>query len=192
MTTDRALNEFLNEFDNKKRRQQQRAAIDEQSIAKKRASLEPIRRLLSKFTEFGIIVSDADRGARGVPADATKQFSYYEGESSPSWYPGVSLFFDHPVPAEIAIPNEHDQAKEGVVVIRLANNHKDQNMLLQRFANLEVAAEVLAKFLGKNALGMAHDPRSSRPRPKRVDASVLSSAPAEAPASATGKGSASE
>lgn len=179
---DKALNEFLNVFEERKRKESTRQLMELQAIEKKRAALMPIRKLLNRFVEMGLVVPDSEIGNPGVSATATKKFSFYEGESSPTWAPGASLYFDNPAQVEIAIPNEADQEKEGVIVIRSVTNHKDRNMLHQKFSSIEAVKEALAKFLGKNAVSIDRDPRTVVRKKQAVpDPAVLKGAPNEPP-----------
>lgn len=179
---DKSLGEFLNAFDERKRKETQRANLELQLIEKKRKALEPIRKFLQRFNELGLVVPDAEAGGPGVALDSTKRFAVYEGESSPSWAPGVSLFFDHPAQVEISIPNDSDIEKHGAVVIRVVSAHRDKNMLQQKFGNIAAAKDALARFLGKTAISIETDPRRARSTSKPDD-SVLASAPKEPPES---------
>lgn len=178
---DKSLGEFLSAFDEKKRKETQRAALEIQLIDRKRKALEPVRKFLQRFNELGLVVPDSEAGSPGVPSNSTKRFAVYEGESSPSWAPGVSLYFDHPAQVEISIPNDSDIEKHGAVVIRVVSAHRDKNMLQQKFLNIAAAKDALARFLGKTAISIETDPRKARAASKPSEA-MLSSAPKEPPA----------
>ena len=189
MSEDRALSEFLQEFDSRKQKESKKAHLEVQLIEAKRKELRGLRKLLQRFVDMGLVVLDSRIGEPGYAPNATQKFAFYEGESSPTWGPGVSLYFDHPAQVEIAIPNEIDKAKEGCVVMRSVTQHKDRIMLHQQFADMEQAKENLAKFLGKNAVSIERDPRIAMAASRssvsviggRIDPSVLSSAPKEPP-----------
>ena len=187
MSEDKALDEFLQAFDDRKRKENKRAHLEVQLIERKRRELASIRKLLQRCVDMGLIVSDSRIGEPRFAPNATQNFAYYEGESSPTWGPGISLYFDHPAQVEIAIPNECDQVKHGRVVIRSVTHHKDVMMLHQIFTEPELAKEALAKFLGKNAISINRDPRialsasRNNPVPTIGGTGVLSSAPKELP-----------
>lgn len=186
---DKALGEFLNAFDERKRKETQKAALEIAVIEKKRKVLEPIRGFLQRFNELGLVVPDSESGNPGVPLGLTKKFTVYEGESSPTWAPGVSVFFDHPAQVEISVPNDSDIARHGAVVIRSVTSHKDKAMLHQKFATVGAAKDALARFLGKTAISIETDPRR-RPKPvsmDKPDEALLSSAPKEPPAGSVGQ-----
>lgn len=182
-TEDKALSEFLQAFDERKRKESGRAQMEVQAVERKRKSLSPLRTFLQKFVELGLVVQDSRIGtAPGVAPNATVLFSFYESESSPSWAPGVSLYFDHPAEVEISVPNDPDRAKNGMVVIRSVTSHKDRMMLHQKFDTVEQAKDALAKFLGKNAVAIENDPRRRKPSAHKADDGVLRSAPNQPPA----------
>jgi hypothetical protein len=181
-TEDKALAEFLLAFDERKRKETGRAQMEVQAVERKRKTLSPLRAFLQKFVELGLVVPDSRVGtAPGVSTNATMSFSFYESESSPSWSPGVSLYFDHPAEVEISIPNDADRPKNGMVVIRSVTSHKDRNVLHQKFETVEQAKDALAKFLGKSAVAIENDPRKRRATSK-PDEVVLRGAPNEPPA----------
>lgn len=180
-TEDKALAEFLQAFDERKRKEIGRAQMEVQLIKRKRLVLDPLRVFLQKFVELGLVVPDSGIGAPGVSLHATMPFSFYESEASPSWSPGVSLFFDHPAEVEISIPNEGDKAKLGLVVIRSVTSHKDRIMLHQKFDTVDQAKDALAKFLGKSAVAIGNDPRKRKVATDKPNEAVLRSAPQSAP-----------
>ena len=181
MAEDKSLAEFLQAFDERKRKENSRAQMELQAIERKRKALAPLRDLLQKFVDLGLVVPDSGIGEAGVAPNAQKSFSFYETESSPSWAPGVSLYFDHPAEVEIAIPNDSQREKDGVVVIRSVTNHRDRLMLHQTFRTVEKAKDALAKFLGKNAISIANDPRSRKAALAKPSAATLKGAPHEPP-----------
>lgn len=179
---DRALSEFLQAFDDKKRKETHRATHELKQIDRKRQQLTPIRELLQQFVEMGLVIASSKQSLPGAEPSSTQKFKFYEGESSPAWGPGVSLFFDHPIEVEIAIPNDLDLAKMGAVVISCVTTHRDKAMLERKFNTIEAAKDVLARFLGKNAISIEHDPRRVQ-RAERVDAHALDGAPNQPPES---------
>jgi hypothetical protein len=179
---DKSLSEFLQAFDERKRKENGRAQMEIQAIERKRKVLNPLRGFLQKFVDLGLVVPDSGVGNPGVAGGAVKPFTFYEAESSPTWAPGVSLYFDHPAEVEISIPNDSDKEKHGVVVIRSVTSHKDRMMLHQKFLSIDHAKDALAKFLGKNAVAIENDPRKKRVQsPPKPDESVLKNIPKEPP-----------
>lgn len=163
---DRALGEFLHAFEEKQKKENQRVSVEMRQIERKGRQLQPIKELLEKFTELGLIVSDSKIGMGGVPLNSTKTFSFYEAPSSPAWAPGVSLFFDHPAEVEIAIPNDIDVEKSGIVIIRTVSLHKDRILFDKKFTTIDMAKDTLARFLGKNAIAITNNPRKvNNPEP---------------------------
>lgn len=176
---DKALKEFLQAFEDRKKKEAQRVSVEMRQVERKRRILAPIKELLDKFVDLGLVVSDARIGAPNVPLNTTQVFSFYEGVSSPAWSPGVSLFLDHPAEIEIAIPNDIDADKMGVVCIRMVSMHKDRQMLEKKFTTVESAKDAIARFLGKNALAIKKDPRKKSS--DTTDNVVLEKAPNEPP-----------
>ena len=180
-TEDKALTEFLQAFDERKRKETGRAKLEIMAVDRKRKVLNPLRDFLQKFVDLGLVVPDSGVGSPGVAPNATKSFSFYENESSPTWAPGVSLYFDHPAEVEISIPNDPDIEKLGSVVIRSVTSHKDRIMLHQKFTTVAQAKDALAKFLGKNAVSIENDPRKRKQALGKPDDTILRSAPNEPP-----------
>lgn len=165
-TQDKSLNEFLQAYDERKKKASGRAQIEQQLVERKRKALAPIRSFMQKFVDLGLVVSDSRAGTQGVELSSTKPFVFYEKESSPTWAPGMALFFDHPTEVEIAIPNEGDRERLGAIVIRSVSSHKDDAILHQKFTTLDMGKAALAKFLGKNAVSIQNDPRKKIPLQK--------------------------
>lgn len=181
MAEDKSLTEFLQAFDERKRKENSRAQMQIQVIERKRKTLAPLRDFLQKFVDLGLIVAHSGVGEPGISAYAQKSFTFYETESSPSWAPGVSLYFDHPAEVEIAISNDSQQEKDGLVVIRSVTNHRDRLMLHQTFRTVDQAKDALAKFLGKNAISIENDPRARKAALTKPTMAVMKSAPHEPP-----------
>lgn len=165
---DKALGDFFSMFDQKVQSEERRATFDERIIASKKEKLEPVAKFLRRLTAMGLTVRDSDAGIGGIPLASTKKFEFYEAASSPSWAPGVSLFFDHPIQAEIAVPNDMDVEKMGAVVVGIGSRHPDAGMLQQKFKTVEALKETLAKFMAKNTLSIERDPRRTPPSQPRI------------------------
>jgi hypothetical protein len=151
---ERAFRAFEKSIEEQRRRQKVRRSTDERLMARKAEQLFPVRRLLKKFDDMRLVVHNADRYVRPQTTDnfPPQPFRPYEAESSESWAPGVSLFFDHPAQVEIAIPNERDQARMGVVVMNSASEHPDQDMLRGPFRSIDDALLALSNFLAHNTV----------------------------------------
>ncbi len=183
MEEDKSLEQFLSAFDDRKKKETQRAMHESRKIAAKRQALQPIRNFLQHFVTMGLIVQHGRAGEPGVGPDEQVKFRFYEGESSPTWSPGVSLYFDHPAEVEIAIPNESQLEEFGPVAIRSVTNHKDRNMLHRKFQSVDAAKDAVARFLGKNAIAIENDPRKRAAASKPAQAeSAMDAAPKGPPA----------
>lgn len=189
MSEDKSLQEFLSAFDDRKKKESHRAQHERRKIEQKRELLKPIRNFLQHFVTMGLVIQDARAGDPGISPDAQQKFAFYEAESSPTWGPGISLYFDHPAEVEIAIPNDSQIPEYGPVVIRSVTNHKDRNMLHQKFHSVDAAKDAVARFLGKNALAIENDPRKRVSVSKTPDASVLENSPKGPPPNAYGASS---
>ncbi len=151
---DKAFQEFLHAFEGRRQKELQKAQYELRQIKRKKVLLLPIKELLQKFVDMSLEVSHTNAGTHNLPLSETTLFSFYEGASSPSWGPGVSLFFDHPAEIEIAIPNPSDIEELGAVVIRVVSAHKDKNFLEKKHLSVEAAKDVIARFLGQNAIAI--------------------------------------
>lgn len=151
---EQAILAFQKAIEEQERRQKRRRNTDETIRARKAEQLFPFRKLLRRFDDMRLVVNSADKYIRPQPTEVfvPQVFRVYESESSESWSPGTSLFFDHPARVEIAIPNERDQDVLGVVVIRSASEHPDQNMLQGPFRTIDDALIALSTFIAKNTV----------------------------------------
>ena len=124
---------------------------DREVIVKKRKFLQPIVNLLSNFVKSDAYVHHADKFASHVPTFKpleNQKFQYYVAPSSNSWYPGVSICFDHPAVVEIAVPNDLSYGK---LVITVASYHPDSYLLNDKqFNSIDEAVKALTIFLKKN------------------------------------------
>ena len=81
-----------------------------------------------------------------------QSFSVQEGESSPLWMPGISLYIDHPAPIEIAISNPDREKTDGLVVITCPDYHPKRHLLSGPFWSVEEAIHALSQFLVETTL----------------------------------------
>lgn len=134
---------------------------EDRAIAtEKKKKIEIIEKFLQKFVDLEVIVNHKDQYTKNTSSLSSiepQKFKFYLVDSSKTWSPGISIFFDHPCEVEIAIPNK--PIDEGVVVIKVASHHPDSYMLEQKFNNFEGACKALARFLSKNTVKISKDPR---------------------------------
>lgn len=156
---EKAFDEFMKVFEDKASRHQVRSSFEERVVTEKNKTLQPVRLLLKKLMDLGLVVHHSDRFMRHRSSETpTPQlFEVYENQSSPSWYPGISLFFDHPAQVEIAIPN-HDEHDKGVVIIRSTSEHPEAHLLHQRFQTVDDACLALSTFLAHNTVRLERAP----------------------------------
>lgn len=139
-------------------RQTQRQAIN--IVQDKQKILLPVREFLHKLMDLGVVVANADRfGALRHLAASPQHFEVYENDSSPSWEPGVSLFFDHPGKVEISVPNKTDIPQWGLVVIRCVTPVPDNDILEGPFRTAQQACEALAEFLSRHTERIGKAPK---------------------------------
>lgn len=155
------MRSYLNEFSEKEKKKILLSQEDREIAAQKRRQLEVIENFLQKFVDLEISVNHCDqytKNTKTLVGVEPQKFSFYLVDSSKSWAPGISIWFNHPAEIEIAIPNKPQE--EGVVVIRVATHHPDAYILEQRFFNFQTACEALGKFLGKCTTSIGKDPKN--------------------------------
>lgn len=153
-------NSFLNDITEKENRQIQTSQEDRIITKDKQEKLKIIEYFLQKFVDLGVNVNHSDQYTKNtttMDGIVPQKFSFYYVDSSKPFYPGVSIFLDHPATVEIAIPN--DPKNEGVVVIKVASYHPFSYLLESRFSSYESACEALGKFLAKCTTSVDKDPR---------------------------------
>lgn len=143
---------FLDHMARKEKQASARRATAAGVAERKSRQLMPLRQLLKRLVDRGLIVSHADRS--GASRKSHQAFQVYENESSEGFLPGISIFIDHPAQIEIAIPNEGDQARLGVVAIMCATNHPDRAMLQGPFRNMRDAAMALMEFIARSTVSV--------------------------------------
>ena len=171
-----AFASFTSVIEEKERRRRRRRQVNEKIAAQKAELLLPFRKLLKRFEDMRLVVYNSDRYVRPQPTEAFQPqiFRVYEDESSDSWFPGISLFFDHPAQIEIAIPNERDREKVGVVVIRCATDHPYRDMLMGPFHTLDSGLHALSSFLAKSTVRI-DAPENAKPFKKQAQIDEISS-----------------
>lgn len=156
------LNEFLRGFEE----QEQKKILlsrDQQQIAQRKSEeLEPIRKFLQKFIDLEVKVKHCDYHSRDVlkKLDITNDaqfFSFYNGDSSDSFAPGISIMIDHPAQIEIAVPNNYDN---GIFIVSVATEHPDAHILAQSYGSVESVCQALARFISKNTVSISKEAKS--------------------------------
>lgn len=145
------LQDFWDTYDEKSKSELGKKKYAEQAIKRKEQLLIPVRVLLKKFVDAGLMVENAEKFSSYAHHLDPQPFQVYEGPSSPTWAPGTSLYFDHPATVEIAVPNEE---KNGIISIRVASHHPDANILHKKLMTIEDVCQALSKFLAKNTLSL--------------------------------------
>ena len=125
---------------------------DYKIIKQKDLTIRPIKKLLKTLMDNGVHVHSHTKFSVGTLEidHEPKKLIIYEGESSPHWRPGNSLFIEDPARIEIVITNSSQKSKEGLVVIALTSEHPDGHLLHGPFHDISQACIALAKFLSLN------------------------------------------
>lgn len=150
---------YLQEFGEKEKRKILTSQEDRLICTRKKEQLVIIEQFLDKFVELEVSVNHCDNYTKNAKTSTIvepQKFHHYLVDSSKKWWPGVSIWFDHPAQVEIAIPN--NPKHEGVVVIKVATHHPDAYILEQHFSTQEAACEALGKFLGKCTVSIGKNP----------------------------------
>lgn len=140
-------NTFINEVQERNKKQSLHAQEEREISLDKKAKLEPFIEFLQMFVDTGVYVKHRDFYSTYKTTDASEpvKFEFYLGDSSFKWHPGISIFIEHPS-IEIAIPNRQD---EGVVVIYLSSRHPDHFIINQNFTSVEKALKALGSFISR-------------------------------------------
>ena len=149
-----ALKLFFKEYDRVRAEEEQKNARLQKLAAHKQEQLIPVKSFFKSLTTLGVQFKDG------------RLFQFYEKESSPTWQPGASLFFDYPALIEVAIPNSHK--KDGAIAIRIAQEDKESTVLQQRFETVLEGLEALASYLGKHTFQLELDPRNREETMKKL------------------------
>lgn len=129
---------------------QQKSNANSQRIKQvKDQQLQPFRKLLKRLVDMRIMVHHCSH--HEFPGKPPQPFSVYENQSSESFRPGNSLYFDHPAQVEIAIPTNANQTRE-VVKIMCASPHPMSGLLQGPFLTARDAAMALSEFISLNTV----------------------------------------
>lgn len=167
-TDNEAILIFMKEYQDKKKKESIKNNSNKFREDKKLLKLASIISFLDECVKNKLVVqsnrlSNITAPKAYVDKTDTVPFSFYRADSSPSWKPGVSVFFDHPIQTEIAIPNDYDVTTDGAVIIRTSGYHKDVDMFKKKFKTMEEARSALALFLGRNAIKIDMPAKKNKP-----------------------------
>lgn len=154
------MQSYLKEYTEKEKKKIIHSQEERLIAAEKKKKLAVIEEFLQKFVDLEVMVNHRDqytKNSTSLEGVEPKKFEFYLVDSSKTWSPGISIFFDHPCEVEIAIPNKTEE--DGVVVIRVSSHHPDAYILEQKFHTLDAACKSLARFLSKCTVKIGKDPR---------------------------------
>lgn len=155
---DKNFKVFLNNVESQEKQKNIVEKNKEEIRREKNLILMPIKLLLKRIEDTGVMVWDSQRFSRGMlKSDARKlparQLKVYEDESGPMCQPGKSLYLKHPADIEISVPNDKDKEKNGLIQISCSENpHK--GIFNKTFRNVEDACEAIVDFLSKNTISI--------------------------------------
>lgn len=158
MTNKDPLQHFLQRVQMQEKIKSQHNQHHSQVAEDKSRKLVPIRKLLKQIQDMGLIVHHAERYSDRMSNPPAQRFEVFENESSPSFLPGPSLYFNHPAMVEIAIPNEWDTAHPGAVSICCTTHHPESSLLNGPFRNIDDACVALAEFLARSTVSISSHP----------------------------------
>lgn len=136
-------NSVLNEIQEQNKKKSLTSQYEREVATVKKKQLAPVEEFLNMFVDSQIYVKHCDYYTS--KNTEPKLFSFFWGDSSKTWSPGVSIFIEHPE-IEIAIPNHKD---DGSVIIFISSHHPDSFLINQKFTNMESAIKALGSFLGR-------------------------------------------
>jgi hypothetical protein len=154
------MQSYLKEYTEKEKKKIIHSQEERLIAAEKKKKLAIMEEFLQKFVDLDVMVNHRDqytKNSTSLEGIEPKKFEFYLVDSSKTWSPGISIFFDHPCEVEIAIPNKTEE--EGVVVIKVASHHPDAYILEQKFNTFDAACKSLARFLSKCTVKIGKDPR---------------------------------
>lgn len=151
---DSAFEEFFSLVEKRQHEESKRNEQAKRIIAEKNQILIPIRKLLFKLMNAGLYVNNSGQHDYHLISRsfAPQLFVVYENESSPHYQPGSSIYFDHPVAVEIAVPNAKDRDQEGIIKISNSTPHPNGNLLVGPFRTTEEACTALVRFLSSSTI----------------------------------------
>lgn len=151
---DNIFAEFLEDFHTEEQKRKILTEEDLIIIEKKIQKLRLVEEFLTKFVMQGVVVKHKDSYNYSI-VDRTgivpQKFQIYQEESSDSYAPGQSIFFDHPAEVEIAVPND---PSKGIVVVSVASDNPHSYILNKKFTSYDDLCKNLAKFLLANTVSI--------------------------------------
>lgn len=154
------MQSYLKEYTEKEKKKIIHSQEERLIASEKKKKLAIMEEFLQKFVDLEVMVNHRDqytKNSTSLEGIEPKKFEFYLVDSSKTWSPGISIFFDHPCEVEIAIPNKTEE--EGVVIIKVASHHPDAYILEQKFNTFDAACRSLARFLSKCTVKIGKDPR---------------------------------
>lgn len=158
MTTKDPLEHFLQRVRWQEQVKSQNNQQSAETSEEKSRKLVPIRKLLKQIQDMGLMVHHQDRYSNRLGNSPAQRFQVFENESSPSFLPGPSLFFNHPAMVEIAIPNEWDTNHPGAIAICCTTHHPESPLLSGPFRSIDDACVALAEFLARSTVSISSHP----------------------------------
>ena len=152
------LDHFLQRVQMQEKIKNQQTQHSDGVAVEKSKQLIPIRKLLKNIQDMELHVYHADKYSDRNGNFPAQKFEVFENESSPSFLPGPSLYFNHPAAVEIAIPNEWDTGHPGVVSICCTTYHPESLLLRGPFRNFDDACIALAEFLARSTVSISSYP----------------------------------
>lgn len=147
--SDEATKIFLEGFNHRMSKGERESARQTRIINEKNNLLIPFRMMLKRLMDAGVVVTNHAQHEYGIQqkAFAPQELRVWEGESSPHFQPGGSLYLDDPAHLEIAISNPVNEKEEGLFIIKCVTPHPSEHLLRGPFNSAEEACRALANFL---------------------------------------------
>ena len=152
--SEEATKVFIQQYNQRMSKSEQESARQTRIINEKSNLLIPLRMMLKKLMDAGVVVSNHSEHEHGMhqKAYAPQPLQVWESESSPHFRPGGSLYLDDPAHLEIAVSNPVHQKEEGLFVIKCATPHPLEHLLRGPFYKAEDACYALAQFLSASTV----------------------------------------
>lgn len=149
----KALELFLQKAKVKRNNDKVKKEMEDRIKKEKHIQLRPIRKLLQSFKDIKLQVNPTESYSKHMTHHSRENldpilFDVYVNDSSPSWAPGISIYFDDPAEVEIAIPNQSQIEDQGIVIMRCSTLHPEAALLNGKvFRSMEEACMALSNFL---------------------------------------------
>lgn len=149
----KALENFLKKAKAKINNDKVKKEMEKRITEEKELQLKSIKKLLKSFIDMKLQVHPTESYSRHISRHSREHlppviFDVYRNESSPSWSPGISIYFDDPAEVEIAIPNSGQAQDQGVIILRCSTYHPEADLLNGKiFKTIDEACMALSNFL---------------------------------------------